>query len=93
MSPVHTTERDRRLRWAAGASIVSKIGTFVLQIVVVPIAIRHLGPERFGIYATIVSVFAFLSMADFGFGPGIVRAVAACRVSGAFKNAQETIGF
>jgi len=85
-------DRNSRLRWAAGASIVSKIGNFLLQIVVVPLAIRRLGPERFGIYATVVSIFGFLSLADFGFGPGIVRKVAGARVSGVVKEAKETIG-
>jgi len=85
-------DRNRQLRWAAYASVVSKCGTFLLQIVVVPIAIRRLGPERFGVYATVVSVFSFLSLADFGFGPGIVRAVATARAREAFREAKETIG-
>ena len=80
--------RDRSIHLAAISSLLSKGGTFLLQIVALPVAIRVLGPERFGIYAAVSATFVLLNFADFGIGPSVVRGVAEARASERFHAAR-----
>lgn len=74
--------RNRRITLAAATSAGSKGSTFLLQIVAMPFAVRALGPELFGVYAVVLSLFTVVSFADFGIGPGVVRSIAAAHAAG-----------
>jgi O-antigen/teichoic acid export membrane protein len=76
-------QRDRRIKIAAFTSAGSKGSTFLLQIFAMPFAVRALGPELFGVYAAVLSLFTVVSFADFGIGPGVVRSIAAAHAAGA----------
>ena len=52
---------------------VVQIGTSLLT---VPLTLRYLGNERFGLWMTISSVLAMASFADFGIGNGVLNTVA-----------------
>lgn len=67
---------------AYGASIVSGLVT-------VPIIVRALGKEGYGVWAFIGSVVVFFNLLDFGIGPSVVRFAAAYRGRG---TAGETSG-
>lgn len=73
--------RNRSIRLAVMTSVVSKAGTVLLRLISIPIAIRMLGMEEFGVYATITMVVAMIDMFHVGIGPaltqGIARALAA----------------
>jgi O-antigen/teichoic acid export membrane protein len=56
----------------AGARATS----LLTALVSVPLVIRDLGPELFGVWVTIASVLAVLRVADFGLGGGVTTAVA-----------------
>ena len=69
------THRDRRLKLAIGASISSKVATAALQLLVMPLAVRALGPERFGVFVMISSSLIWISSASIGFGNGLTIAI------------------
>lgn len=50
-----------------------QMGTLLITI---PIVIRYLGNERFGLWMTMSSVLAMASFADFGIGNGVLNSVA-----------------
>lgn len=76
-----------RARYAAiarglAAAIMSRgIGTLT-ALVSVPLTIGYLGPERYGVWMTINALIAWLMIADFGLGNGLVNAVAAAHGAG-----------
>ena len=60
------TGRTRRLVEAVRSAIISKGVLVLVSVVSIPIAIRYLGAERFGIWATISTLLAMLLVLDFG---------------------------
>ena len=50
--------------------------SFLSTLVVIPVAARHLGPEKFGLLMLVTSFTALLAFADFGLGSGLVNAIA-----------------
>lgn len=73
--------RARYLRiWkGATAAFLSKGITVATSLISIPIAVNYLGPERFGVWATISSFTALLAFADLGIGNGLINAIAATR--------------
>jgi O-antigen/teichoic acid export membrane protein len=49
----------------------------ITSLITIPLMLRHLGAERFGLWMSIASLQAILSIADFGLGNSLLNAVAA----------------
>ena len=67
--------RDRRLKLAVVASIGSKVATAALQVLVMPLAIRTLGPEQFGIFVMLSSSLIWISTAHMGLGNSLILVI------------------
>jgi len=57
-------------------SLIFKVATAVVAFAYVPIALRYLGIEMYGIWATILSVISWLPLIDMGMGNGLRNRVA-----------------
>lgn len=57
-------------------SLIFKVATAVVAFAYVPIALRYLGMEMYGIWATILSVISWLPFIDMGMGNGLRNRVA-----------------
>ena len=62
----NSTGRSRRLLEAVGSAFLSKGVLVVVSIISIPIAIRYLGPESFGVWTTISTFLAMLLVLDLG---------------------------
>jgi O-antigen/teichoic acid export membrane protein len=65
----NSTDNQRRgkaLKLAAVTAIAAKLGSVVLQLVAVPVAIGVLGKEQYGVYATVLIFYALLQLAECG---------------------------
>jgi O-antigen/teichoic acid export membrane protein len=72
-------ERYRRAALTSVASMVAKgiqVGTALISL---PITVRYLGTERYGLWLIISSVSTVLNFMDFGMGNGLLNAVARAR--------------
>ncbi len=78
----HAKRRGIRVALAVGTSLVSKLGTILLQIVALPLAMHALGFKLFGVYAALSAAPAFLHLTGIGVGPGLTRAVAKSQAEG-----------
>lgn len=58
-------------------SLLYRIGTIGLSFVSVSLLIKHLGPERYGAWATLISALVWIQMSDLGIGYVIKNRVAA----------------
>ena len=76
---IPTWTRGSRLKLAILASIGSKLVTVVLQFLVVPLAIRALGAERYGVYAMLTSSLGWITLVGVGISPSLTIAIAAAR--------------
>lgn len=68
--------RNRSIRLAVLTSILSKFGTVLLRIISIPVAIRVLGMEEFGVYAAITMVVSMIDMMHVGIGPALTQGIA-----------------
>lgn len=74
---VRGKDRLRRASLTAITSLVARFGSIAVLLVTVPLALNHLGEERFGMWMVISSLGAIMAFADFGIGNGILNRVAA----------------
>lgn len=69
-------DRNRRAALTGLASTIARIVQGGTTLITVPLTIRYLGNERFGLWMTISSVLAMAAFADFGLGNGVLNTVA-----------------
>ena len=65
--------RNRSIRGAVCTSILSKIGTLLLRIISIPVAIKVLGMDLFGVYATILVAVQMIDVFHVGIGPALTQ--------------------
>ncbi|MCB1061428.1 MAG: oligosaccharide flippase family protein [Verrucomicrobiae bacterium] len=75
-SSTQSHHRNRSIRLAVMTSILSKFGTVLLRIVSIPVAIRLLGMEQFGVYAAITVVVSMIDLMHVGIGPALTQGIA-----------------
>lgn len=63
--------RNRRLAAGVATGILTKGVAFTLTLLTVPMTLHYLGPERYGIWVTMISMLAWLSMVDLGIANGL----------------------
>jgi O-antigen/teichoic acid export membrane protein len=69
-------ERHRRIALTTAASAAARGISILTVLVSIPLAVRYLGPERYGLWATISSTIAILGFADAGLGNGLITTIA-----------------
>jgi O-antigen/teichoic acid export membrane protein len=68
-------ERHRRGLHTFGASVVSRALNSGIRLLLIPISVRILGHERYGLWLAANSLVAWLGISDLGFGGGLVNAL------------------
>lgn len=63
--------RNRAVRLTFGASAAAKIVAMLCTLAQVPIALRYLGPESYGLWIVLMSFYGLLTFLDFGLGAGL----------------------
>lgn len=73
-------KRNSSIRSAVWTSILSKAGTALLQLLALPVAVRVMGWEEFGLYASVAGFLVLVQLFEIGLGPalthGLSKAVA-----------------
>ena len=67
--------RGGRAKLAISTSFVSRVVTMAVSFLVVPITVRYLGNEGYGLMTTISAVVAWLQFANLGIGLGLQNAL------------------
>jgi O-antigen/teichoic acid export membrane protein len=68
-------ERYRRVALTTLASGLAKGISILTMLISVPLTVRYLGTERYGLWMTISSVVLMLGFADLGMGSGLMNAI------------------
>lgn len=69
-------ERNRRVSLTAITSGATSAVNLLISLITVPLALRYLGAEQYGLWVTITSFTALLVFSDLGLGQGLVNSVA-----------------
>lgn len=72
----HRIRRYRRARLTGISAVVARGVQTGTLLITIPLTIHYLGNEEFGIWATISSLLAMATFADFGIGNGVLNIVA-----------------
>ena len=75
-------ERYRRVGLSSLAAIITRAGTALGAVAIVPVLVRLLGAEGFGIWFTVTSATAVVGFADLGISNGLVTLIAAASARG-----------
>jgi O-antigen/teichoic acid export membrane protein len=78
----HARRRNRSIGLAVATSFLSKAGTVLLQLLSIPIAVRVLGREEFGIYTTVNLTLSLVALLQVGVGPALTHGLAKARADG-----------
>lgn len=70
-----SSERYRRAWLTTLASVAARGLWFLTLFISVPLTIRYLGAERYGLWATITAAVSLLTFADLGLGNGLLNAI------------------
>src|SRR6185436_13107214 len=68
-------ERDRRIALTAVSSAAATGIGAVVSLITIPLTVRYLGTQGYGLWVTIASATALLSFADLGLSSGLVNAI------------------
>ena len=68
-------ERHRRIALASASGIGSRVIASVTMLVSLPLTVRYLGDERYGLWMTIGSLVSVLGVSDLGLGHGVITRV------------------
>jgi O-antigen/teichoic acid export membrane protein len=69
-------ERNRRALVTGSVATLARVIQIGSSLITVPLTLKYLGNERFGLWMTISSVMAMAAFADFGVGNGVLNTVA-----------------
>ncbi len=83
--------RDRSIRMAVVTSFLSKAGNILLQLLSIPLAVRVLGREEFGLYTTVTLTLSTVSLLQVGIGPALAHGLSKARAAGD-REAQRELG-
>lgn len=86
-----SNERHRRIILTALASAGARGVTVLTGLISVPLTVRYLGVERYGIWMVISSVISLLQFADLGLGNGLLNAIAETNGKNDRKMAREYV--
>ena len=75
----NATRRDRSIRLAVVTSILSKGGTALLQLLAIPLAVRVMGREEFGLYTSVSLALSTVALLEIGIGPALAHGLADAR--------------
>lgn len=68
-------ERYRRALLTTVASFASRGATLLTSLITIPLTLRYLGSERYGLWMILTSMIAAMSIADLGIGNGLLNAI------------------
>lgn len=69
-------QRERRVWRTSRAGLVSQFISYFVRLAVVPLSLKLLGPERYGLWLTVGSLVAWVGMTEMGLARGMVNAIA-----------------
>jgi O-antigen/teichoic acid export membrane protein len=84
----HEKRRGHILRTVL-TGIVAKAAFFLSALLIARIAIPHLGTERFGVLMTVISLMAFLTIADLGVGSSLVTTLSRALGAGDYQRVRQ----
>lgn len=76
MTAESSKARSRNYRYQIKGTVIYKAGVMLASFLAVPMMIRYLGQEQFGVWSTLLSIMSWIVFFDLGVGNGLRNKVA-----------------
>jgi O-antigen/teichoic acid export membrane protein len=83
-----SNERYRRILLTGITTGLVKVVSVLINLFTVPLTLKYLGSERYGLWMSISSILALLSFADLGLGNGLLNTIAQASARNKVKEAK-----
>src|SRR4051794_2990127 len=77
----HRSTRGRRLRVAILTALIARPLSVVVSVVCLPLFVKYLGAERYGLYESVAALAVWLAMTNGGLSLGLQNRLQDCYVS------------
>ena len=84
-------ERYRRIIFTGGSTAIVKIVTTSISLITVPLTVKYLGSERYGLWMSITSIIALMTFADLGLGNGLLNEISRAKAQKNDMNASVAV--
>ena len=71
----HRERRERNARLTINASIAARVVAYAVRLVAIPLSLRVLGREQYGLWLSVGSIIAWMGVSDLGLSSGLVNSV------------------
>ncbi len=78
----HRARRTTRIKWSIVTSLLTKPLAFITPIITVPLFLKYLGTDRYGLYESIGALTVWLTLTNAGLTLGLINRLTDCHVSG-----------
>lgn len=73
---------------SASVGTINRVSAIGIRLITVPLLVRYLGPERYGLWMTIASATAYLTMLDLGTVAALTNRLTRCHEAGKHRAAR-----
>jgi O-antigen/teichoic acid export membrane protein len=87
----HREARNRKLTRNVAVGLAGRVANVLLALATVPLLLKLLGTEGYGIYVTITAAMAFIQLGIVGAGKGLVNTLVAAHARGDEVEARRTL--
>lgn len=71
ISKIYLMDRNKKLVGGLVSGVIIKVSALIFTLISVPMTLHYLGPEQYGIWVTMISILAWVSMVDLGIANGL----------------------
>lgn len=91
MSEIHSSQRTMNYFLQVRNSVFYKLLGVAISFIAVPLMIRYLGNERYGIWSTMLSIFSWIILFDVGIGNGLRNKLTESLAKGSLEDAKRYV--
>jgi len=91
VSEIHSSQRTKNYFLQVRNSVVYKLLGVAISFIAIPLMIRYLGNERYGIWSTMLSIFSWIVLFDVGIGNGLRNKLTESLAKGNIEDAKRYV--
>ena len=91
MEKLDSVKRNKSIKKHIGLGVIFRVGAIAANLMIIPVTLKLLGQEKFGIWVTLLTIINWVSFFDMGIGNGLRNKVTECLSKGKKSEAKEYI--
>lgn len=88
---VFQDERYRKIIYTGSSSLFLRLSTVLLSFISVPLTLKYLGDDRYGLWLSLSSILALMTFADFGLGNSLLNSISKSKGRSDIEEAKKAV--